>query len=86
MKKFNAILLLVGILFSLHSITTYAQPKVTLHITGGYGVPLGEFKLEVPTDRRADADTFPYFTKQLINFGADGKLAIGKKGNFPICL
>jgi|SRR4030095_1698715 len=86
MKKFNAILLLVGILFSLHSINTFAQPKVTVNITGGYGVPLGDFKIEVPTDRRADADTFPYFTKQLINFGAAGKLAIGKKGNFRVVL
>lgn len=68
------------------TLSPLAQPKVTLNLTGGYGVPLGQFKLEVPTDRRADADTFPYFTKQLINFGAEGKLAVGKKGNFRVKL
>jgi hypothetical protein len=63
-----------------------AQPKLTLHATGGYGVPLGDFKTEIPTTTRADADWFPYYTKQLINFGIDGKLAIGKKGNFRVVI
>ena len=61
-----------------------AQPKLTLNATFGYGVPLGDFKTDVPTNERADADYFPYYTKQLINFGADGKLAIGKRGNFRV--
>src|SRR5437867_13141102 len=61
---------------------SFSQPKFTIHLTGGYGAPLGDFKTEVPTTERADADYFPYYTKKLINFGADGKLAIGKKGNF----
>lgn len=69
------------------SATVYSQPKITLHLTGGYGVPLGDFKTDVPAispvteDNRADADYFPYYTKMLINFGADGKLAFGKQGN-----
>jgi opacity protein-like surface antigen len=79
MKKLNLLLLLVSLL--LISGVSYAQPKLTLNVTGGYGVPLGDFKTEVPTTERADADFFPYYTKQLINFGADGKLAFGKKGN-----
>ena len=62
----------------------FAQPKLTLNATFGYGTPLGDFKTEVPVNERADADYFPYYTKQLINFGADGKLAIGKKGNFRV--
>lgn len=86
MKKLNILFLAVLVMFSFSAIKTYAQPKVTLNLTGGYGVPLGQFKLEVPTDRRTDADTFPYFTKQLINFGASGKLALGKKGNFRVVL
>lgn len=86
MKKLNAIVFSIIAVFILMSASTFAQPKVTVNITGGYGTPLGEFKLEVPTDRRADADTFPYFTKQLINFGAAGKLALGKKGNFRVVL
>lgn len=64
----------------------FAQPKLTIHVTGGYGVPLGDFKTEVPSTTRADADWFPYYTKQLINFGIDGKLAIGKKGSFRVSL
>jgi opacity protein-like surface antigen len=83
MKKIS-LFLLVSFIFAAGSLL--AQPKFTLHLTGGYGTPLGDFKTEVPTDRRADADTLPYYTKQLINFGADGKLAIGKKGNFRAVL
>ncbi len=83
MRKIS-IVLFIFVLTS--AISVFAQPKVTLHLTGGYGVPLGDFKTEVPTDRRADADTFAYFTKQVINFGADGELALGKKGNFRVIL
>jgi hypothetical protein len=68
--------------FILFSGSLFAQPKLTLHVTGGYGVPLGDFKVDVPTTERADADNFPFYTKHEILFGADGKLAIGKKGNF----
>lgn len=82
MKKLNTVILLLVTFFALSAVS-YSQPKVTLHLTGGYGVPLGDFKVEVPTSttERLDADDFPYYTKQLINFGADGKLAFGKKGN-----
>jgi len=72
------------IIFILFAGALMAQPKLTLNATFGYGVPLGDFKTDVPTTERADADYFPYYTKQLINFGADGKLAIGKKGNFRV--
>ncbi|MBS1494519.1 MAG: hypothetical protein JST55_13470 [Bacteroidetes bacterium] len=87
MKKIT-ILLAVIILFAASQ--SYSQmlpvPKVTLHVTGGYGMPTGNFKQDVPTDSRADADYFPYYTKQLINFGADGKLALGTRGNFRVTL
>lgn len=80
MKKVNVLVLLVISLFMLSGIS-YAQPKITLNAFGGYGVPLGDFATEVPQTTRADADYFPYYTKQLVNFGADGKLAFGKEGN-----
>lgn len=76
----------------LSSVSVFAQPKITLHLTGGYGTPLGDFKTDVPAtsplaeSNRADADFFPYNTKQLVNFGADGKLAFGKMGNARIVL
>ncbi len=83
-KFLIAVLVLLSGSFITNNI--FAQPKLTLHITGGYGVPLGDFKTDVPTTERADADYFPYYTKQLINFGIDGKLALGKKGNFRVSL
>src|SRR5437762_3515841 len=85
MKKLNTLILLAVSLFALSAIT-YSQPKFTVHLTGGYGVTLGDFKVTVPTTERADADFFPYYTKQLINFGADGKLAFGRKGNARVTL
>ncbi len=80
MRKLSVILFALLLVVSA---STFAQPKITLNLTGGYGVPLGDFKVDVPTSTtsRLDADDFPYYTKQLINFGADGKLAFGKKGN-----
>lgn len=82
MKKFILLVVITVFLALLQAYNVNAQPKLTLQAFGGYGVPIGDFKVEVPTTERADADFFPYYTKQLINFGADGKLAIGKKGNF----
>ncbi|MFI5144271.1 MAG: hypothetical protein ACHQJ4_01625 [Ignavibacteria bacterium] len=70
-----------------------AQPKFIINAYGGYGMPLGDFTITPPTpDNNAvnpgvnspDADFYPYYTKNVINFGADGKLAIGKKGNFRV--
>ena len=87
MKKLS-FLLLILVLGLIN--TAYSQPKFTITLTGGYGVPLGDFKVAVPPTspltetNRADADFFPYYTKQLMNFGLEGKLAIGKKGNFRV--
>lgn len=89
MRKLG-VLLCAFLLFSASAV--YTQPKLTLHLTGGYGVPLGDFKTDLPPtspvteDNRADADYFPYFTKQLLNFGIDGKLAFGKQGNARVTM
>ncbi len=61
---------------------SYSQPKLTIDVTGGYGAPLGDFTVDVPTDTRVDADLFPYYTKQFWNVGADGKIAFGTQGNW----
>src|SRR4030095_8381844 len=90
MKKLSFLLLFAVAVFLCGNVVS--QPKLTIHLTGGYGVPLGDFKTDLPPtsplteENRADADWFPYNTKQLINFGLDGKLAIGKKGNFRVVL
>jgi outer membrane protein W len=87
MKKITTLFILI-VLFAASQ--SFAQmlpvPKVTVHVFGGYGMPTGNFKQELPTTERADADYFPYYTKQLINFGADGKLALGTRGNFRVTL
>ena len=83
MKKMFSLLFIIAAIFSLNT-QTIAQPKVTLNLIGGYGVPLGDFKVDVPTTTRADADEFPYYTKQFWNFGATGKLAFGQQGNWRV--
>lgn len=83
MKKLFSMLFITAVIFALNS-GAQAQPKVTLNLFGGYGVPLGDFKVDVPTDERADADFFPYYTKQFWNFGATGKLAFGQQGNWRV--
>ncbi len=83
MKKMYSLLFIIAVIFSFNA-KSFSQPKVTLNITGGYGAPLGDFKVDVPTDERADADLFPYFTKQFWNIGANGKLALGRQGNWRV--
>jgi outer membrane protein W len=86
MKRLSLLLILSGIVFTLNS-SLYSQPKFIINVTGGYGVPMGDFKTALPAPgTKADADWYPYYTKQLINFGADGKLALGKKGNLRVVL
>ena len=90
-KLFYILSLTVLIIFTGTNIK--AQPKFIINAFGGYGMPLGDFKITPPTpDNNAvnpgvnspDADFYPYYTKNVFNFGADGKLAIGKKGNFRV--
>ena len=85
MKK---IFIVKGLLiFSLFLIvqTGFAQPKYTISIFGGYSVPLQDFKTAVTGDG-TDSTLFPYQVKQGYNFGALGKLSIGKKGNIKVTL
>lgn len=89
MRKLTVLLFAI---FMSAAVSAFSQPKITFHLTGGYGSPLGDFKTDVPPtspvteENRADADYFPYYTKSLLNFGADGKLAFGKKGNARVVL
>ncbi len=83
MKKIFTLLLISAALLSFRT-NSYAQPKVTLSVTGGYGAPLGDFTVDVPTTERADADFFPYYTKQFWNVNAQGKLALGQLGNWRV--
>lgn len=88
MKKITLSVVLLLLISSQVFSQAINPPKFTLHVTGGYGIPTGNFRQDVPPlsplteANRADADYFPYNTKQLINFGADGKLAFGPTGNW----
>ena len=53
----------------------YAQPKLTLHLTGGYSLPLPELRGDIPL-KTGDNN---YQMKNGFNFGADGKFALDKK-------
>lgn len=58
----------------------YAQPKLTLHLTGGYSLPLPELRGDIPLK----AGDNNYQMKNGFNFGADGKFALDKKCYFKI--
>jgi len=78
MKRTNILFSLLILCLLAGSI--YSQPKFTINLTGGYSAPLGDFKQPLDTV----PEGFPYMMKSGINFGIDGKLAIGKKGNIRV--
>lgn len=82
MKKLHLILFLFAIVFCITS-NTYSQPKLTLNVTGGYTLAMQDFSSTIVSSDTAD-DNWPYKNKSGFNFGLDGKLAIGKKGNFRV--
>ena len=85
MKKLLSVFILLASLISANAYSqAYPLPKVTLQISGGYGTPLGDFKTDIPATTRADDEYFAYYTKQLVNFGATGKLSLGARGNARI--
>ncbi len=53
----------------------YAQPKLTLHLTGGYSLPLPDLRGDIPPE----AGDNNYQMKNGFNFGAGGKFALDKK-------
>jgi len=76
LKKLVALLVTAAVFFTLNSIT-FSQPQVTVHVTGGYDVPLPDFKGDYPAD--LTKDPVPYFMKNGFNAGADVKYFLGKK-------
>ena len=85
MKRTNILFSLLVICLMAGSI--YSQPKLTINVVGGYSAPLQDFKLyDFTGDIMKDTvpENFPYKMKTGFSFGVDGKLAIGKKGNFRV--
>lgn len=79
MKKLVALFVILAAFLSLNSVT-FSQPQVTVHVTGGYNVPLPDLKGEFPTDSNS------YFMSNGFNAGADVKYYLGKKRNVGITL
>ena len=86
MKKLSALLVVLALIIGIGS--SYAQPKFTLQLHGGYSMPMAQLKGDLPTDSagfmnlvntRTDDNT--YYMKTGFNFGLTGKYAFGKKGN-----
>ena len=56
-----------------------SQPLVVIHLFGGYSLPAADLRGDIPAIY--DTLTSSYRTKNGFNFGADGKLALGKTRN-----
>lgn len=81
MKKLSAIFAILAVLFAVTS--SFAQPQITLHVTGGYNLPMGDLKGVIGTDTLFKQN---YLQKSGFNVGADGKYFLGKKRNVGITL
>jgi outer membrane protein W len=79
MKKFLALLLVSFITAG----TLHSQPKLTISLTGGYGLPMPQLRGDVP-DSVDRAET--YLMKTGYNLGLAGKYAFGKKSNVRVTL
>lgn len=83
MKKLVALFILVAAFLSLNNNTLLSQPQFTIHLKGGYNLPLPDLKGDI----NDSADRMNTFTiNQGIGFGADAKYYLGKKRNVGITL
>jgi opacity protein-like surface antigen len=78
LKKLSAILAVLAVVFAVSS--SFAQPQVVVHVTGGYNLPMPDLKGTYPTDSNS------YIQKSGFNAGADVKYYLGKKRNVGITL
>lgn len=82
MKKLVALFIIVAAFLSLNNSSTFSQPQLKVHLTGGYNLPMPDLKGDLNT--LADSNT--YMMKQGFNFGADVKYYLGKKRNVGVTL
>lgn len=83
MKKLAALFLILAAFLSLNN-TTFSQPQLKVHLTGGYNLPMPDLKGDLPPT--STNDTNSYSMKNGFNFGADAKYYLGKKRNVGITL
>lgn len=82
MKKLVALFVILAAFLSLNN-NTFSQPQLKLHVTGGYNLPLPDFKGE-QTWSTIEKDT--YGMKSGFNGGLDLKYYLGKKRNVGVTL
>ena len=82
MKKLVALFVITAAFLSFNS-NTFSQPQFTIHLTGGYNLPLPDLKGDL-TDSADITNTFGM--KLGYGFGADAKYYLGKKRNVGITL
>jgi len=80
LKKLSALLIVLALIFTTGS--SYTQPQFTIHLKGGYNIPLPDLKGDITNI----ADSGTYGISQGYGFGADGKYYLGKKRNVGITL
>lgn len=82
MKKLVALFVIVAAFLSMNN-STFSQPQIKLHLTGGYNLPLPDLKGE-QTFTTIEKDT--YGMKSGFNGGLDFKYFLGKKRNVGVTL
>lgn len=86
MKKFTVLFIVLALVFAFSN--TYAQPKLLIHLTGGYNLPLGQLSGDLADILGSSTPNFgdppKYFQKQGFNFGADFKYAFVSKKSFML--
>lgn len=81
MKNIKLTVIIISLILTSNSL--YSQPRVTFHITGGYSIPIGVFTGTVEKNDTTPSN-WPYLMANGYNFGADGKVAFGKKRNIRL--
>lgn len=85
MKKLSALIIVLAVLFAVNN--SFAQPRLIIHVTGGYSVPISALAgdaadlFTVPTPTTVATEPKMYM-KMGFNFGADLKYAFDKKRSF----
>ena len=84
----NTLIAILVIIFAVNALKaqTYAVPKFSFHVYGGYTLCLPDLKGDYPADIESGKNPTPYFVKNGFNFGADGKYFVDKKSTFGIML
>lgn len=83
MKKLVALFIVAAAFLSFNNNTTFSQPQLKVHVTGGYNVPLPDLKGDL-LDSADQINTLGM--KSGFNAGADVKYFLGKKRNVGITL